>query len=122
MARRPASRLSRQVWALGTPASPVTTCSGVWGGGGRGGRLLFPAQCQLLVLPCPGQGEVREVAELWFQGRGGVAGWAGWWAAGWQGQGSVEATAPKVFGDDDVRHGVKDKLEDRKSTRLNSSH
>lgn len=56
MARRPAGRLSRQVWALGAPANPVTTCSGVWGRGGRGGRLLFPTQCHLLVLPCPGQG------------------------------------------------------------------
>lgn len=33
-----------------------------------------------------------------------MAGWAG-------GQGSVESTAPQVFGDDDVRHGIKDKLD-----------
>ena len=44
-------------------------------------------------------------------GGGGWAGAAGWWAAGQQGWGSVEATAPEVFGDDDVRHGIKDKLD-----------
>lgn len=41
----------------------------------------------------------------------GWAGAAGRWAAGQQGQGSVEATAPEVFGDDDVRHSIKDKLD-----------
>lgn len=27
------------------------------------------------------------------------------------GQGSVESTAPQIFGDDDVRHSIKDKLD-----------
>lgn len=33
-----------------------------------------------------------------------MAGWVG-------GQGSVEATAPQVFGDDDICHGIKDELD-----------
>lgn len=43
---------------------------------------------------------------------GSRVGWGSRAAGGWAaGRGSVEATAPKVFGDDDVRHGVKDKLD-----------
>lgn len=46
----------------------------------------------------------------WFQGREGAAGGQG--GGRWVVRpGSVEATASQVFGDDDVRHGVKDKLD-----------
>lgn len=37
-------------------------------------------------------------------GEKSAAGWAG-------GQGSVESTAPQIFGDDDVCHSIKDKLD-----------
>lgn len=48
--------------------------------------------------------------ERWFQGVGDSR--PGREVGSWErGRGSVEATAPQVFGDDDVRHGVKDKLD-----------
>lgn len=51
------------------------------------------------------------VAELWVQGGEWAVGWAGSVNSWEGGQGSVESTAPQVFGDDDISHCIKDKLD-----------
>lgn len=81
-------------------------------GGGAAGPSLRP-----LVLGRPlcffvERREWRRVAERCrnhFRGWG----WRAGWGAGQPGErrGSVEATAPQVFGDDDVCHGVEDELD-----------
>lgn len=70
--------------------------------------LLLPGASLLgLLLQC------KEQSEKW-QSSGSREEWAGvgqgmgLWAGG---RGSVESTAPQIFGNDDVRHGVKDKLD-----------
>lgn len=105
------SRPTRRGAGTWLPASPVTTCSDVWGWGGREGASSSPlgARRWCFFVKC------RKWSRKWWssgsRAGGRAAGWGGQWAAGRRGQGSVEATAPKVFGDDDVRHGVKDKLD-----------
>lgn len=73
----------------GAPSSPLVPAAWVFflsaKSGLRSGRALVPG-------------------EEWVRAGQGMDSWAGCW-------GSVESTAPQIFGNDDVRHGVKDKLD-----------
>lgn len=111
--RRPAVGGPSQAWgrpSAAWPARPVTTC---WCLGA--GRPGLPS-ARLSSAGCCASSSSAENGGEWLRGAGTTSGGWGWragWGAGQPGErrGSVEATAPQVFGDDDVCHGVEDELD-----------